>query len=175
MRKLLFTGSSGFLGKNILLSLQKDFKVSTIGLSEEEDYNVNIATTIPQLKEHFDVVLHAAGKAHSIPQTETEKKQFFDINYQRTKNLCKALEDTGLPESFIFISTVAVYGLEFGEDIDEDYPLNGNTLYALSKIKAEQFLTEWSNKNNVRLGVIHPALIAGPNPPRNLGDMIFRE
>jgi len=97
---------------------------------------------------------------------------FFDVNYEGTKNLCKALEKSYLPKAFVFISTVAVYGLEAGKNITEEYPLNGDTPYALSKIQAEQFLTEWCSKNNVVLSIIRPSLIAGPNPPGNLGAMI---
>ena len=44
--------------------------------------------------------------------------------------------------------------------------------YALSKIQAEQYLQEWCNKHHVTLGIIRPSLIAGPNPPGNLGAMI---
>lgn len=169
---LLFTGSSGFLGKNIKPLLEKHFTIKTMGLDSDEDYNVNIANTIPNIKDDFDVVLHAAGKAHSVPKTEKEKKVFFDVNFQGTVNLCKALENSYIPKAFIFISTVAVYGLEFGENITEEYPLNGETPYAISKIKAEQFLEEWSKNNNVTLSILRPSLIAGPNPPGNLGAMI---
>lgn len=48
----------------------------------------------------------------------------------------------------------------------------GKTPYADSKIKAEEFLQKWAAKNNVTLGIIRPSLIAGPNPPGNLGAMI---
>ena len=67
---------------------------------------------------------------------------------------------------------MAVYGLEFGENISEDHPLNGKDPYALSNIQAEEFLTDWCARNNITLGIIRPSLIAGPNPPGNLGAMI---
>ncbi len=169
---LLFTGSSGFLGKNIKPLLEKHFAIKTMGIDSNEDYNVDIANTIPNIKDNFYVVLHAAGKAHSVPRTEEEKKVFFDVNFQGTVNLCKALENSYIPKAFIFISTVAVYGLESGENITEEYPLNGDTPYAISKIKAEQFLEEWSKKHNVTLSILRPSLIAGPNPPGNLEAMI---
>ncbi|MEA4995144.1 MAG: NAD-dependent epimerase/dehydratase family protein [Petrimonas sp.] len=172
MNSFLFTGSSGFLGTNLKPWLQEKYLVKTMGLGTNDDYNINIAETIPEITEKFDVILHAAGKAHAVPKTEAEEKSFFDINYQGTINLCKALEQSGFPSAFIFISTVAVYGLEAGENITEEYPLNGDTPYALSKIKAEQFLTQWCRKNNVVLSIIRPSLIAGPNPPGNLGAMI---
>lgn len=172
MNKLLFTGASGFLGVNLKPLLKEDFEVKTLGLNDEDAYNVNIANSIPEFNEPFDVILHAAGKAHVVPKTEVEKKAFFDVNYQGTVNLCKALEKSSVPNAFIFISTVAVYGLETGEDITEEHPLNGDSPYALSKIQAEQFLTEWCKKNNVVLSILRPSLIAGPNPPGNLGAMI---
>ena len=172
INKLLFTGASGFLGANLIPLLKQEFEVKTLGLTDSDDYKVNIATTIPDFGDSFDVVLHAAGKAHVVPKTEEEKKLFFDINYRGTINLCKALEKYRLPKAFIFISTVAVYGLETGENITEEHPLNGDTPYALSKIQAEQFLTEWCSKNNVVLSIIRPSLIAGTNPPGNLGAMI---
>lgn len=170
--KLLFTGASGFLGSNLRLKFNHDFEVKTLGLTNTDEYNVNIATSIPSLDNSFDVVFHAAGKAHMVPKTESEKNAFFDVNFQGTVNLCKALEISGVPKAFIFISTVAVYGLEFGENITEEHPLNGDTPYALSKIQAEEYLTDWCARNNVTLGIIRPSLIAGPNPPGNLGDMI---
>ena len=170
--KLLFTGASGFLGHNIRPILARKYEITTIGLTREDTYTVNIAKEIPELKESYDIVLHAAGKAHVVPKTEAEKQAFYDVNLQGTKNLCKALEKSGIPKAFIFISTVAVYGCEFGSNITEEHPLNGNTPYALSKIQAEEFLTEWCNKHGVILSIIRPSLIAGSNPPGNLGAMI---
>ena len=170
--KLLFTGASGFLGSNICSLLNNKYIVSTIGLTSRDDYCVNIAKDIPTLSDSYEIILHAAGKAHSTPKTEEEKQLFFDVNLQGTKNLCVALERTSIPKAFIFISTVAVYGCDYGENITEEHPLNGMTSYALSKIQAEQYLQEWCNKHHVTLGIIRPSLIAGPNPPGNLGAMI---
>lgn len=169
---LLFTGVSGFLGQNILPVLQEIYEVYTLGLSDSNNIVVNLATTVPQLDSGFDIVLHAAGKAHATPTTEAEKKAFFDVNYQGTVNLCRALEQFILPKAFVFVSTVAVYGKEFGEDFTESEPLNGNTPYALSKIQAEEFLIDWCSSNNVKLSIIRPSLIAGPNAPGNLGAMV---
>lgn len=170
--KLLFTGASGFLGNHIYPLLKEKYSISTIGLTSLDNYSVNLAIEVPSLTERYDIVLHAAGKAHSIPQTEEEKQVFFQVNLQGTKNLCAALEKSGLPKTFIFISTVAVYGCDYGESIVEDHLLNGVTPYALSKIQAERFLQEWCSKHHVILGIIRPSLIAGPTPPGNLGSMI---
>ena len=172
MQNLLFTGASGFLGTNLKSVLEHNYNITTIGLSDKDNYNTNISKEIPQFKEKFDIVLHAAGKAHSVPKTEAEKQVFFDVNFQGTVNLCKGLEQSAIPSYIIFISTVAVYGVETGENISENHPLNGKTAYAQSKIQAERYLLEWCEKNNVTLSILRPSLIAGINPPGNLGAMI---
>ncbi len=169
---LLFTGASGFLGSNIIQLLNGAYNIISVGLSPQDTYLVDIATDIPTFIDAFDVVFHAAGKAHSVPKTEAEKRLFFDVNLQGTKNLCTALERSGIPKAFIFISTVAVYGCDSGENITEEHPLNGTTPYALSKIKAEKYLQGWCAMHNVKLSILRPSLIAGPNPPGNLGAMI---
>jgi nucleoside-diphosphate-sugar epimerase len=172
MKSLLFTGASGFLGYNINLLLSKSFDVVTMGLADIDNYKVNLVDEVPVLNERYNVVLHAAGKAHSVPTSDSEIKSFFDVNLQGTINLCNALEQSGVPQSFVFISSVAVYGVDFGVNITEENPLNGTTPYALSKIQAEKFLTEWCARFSVILSIIRPSLIAGPNPPGNLGAMI---
>lgn len=172
MKKLLFTGASGFLGYNIRPILEKSYDVHTIGLTDNDDIKFNIAKDVPPINTHYDVVLHAAGKAHTVPKTEAEKQVFYDVNYKGTVNLCKALENAGIPKTLIFISTVAVYGCEFGELIDEYHPLNGDSPYAKSKIMAEEYLTKWCLDHQVRLGILRPSLLAGKNAPGNLGAMV---
>lgn len=171
--KLLFTGASGFLGYNTLPILFKQYEtVHTMGLSDADDIKVNLAKEVPPINTHYDVVLHACGKAHVVPKTEAEKQAFFDVNYQGTVNLCAALEKVGVPKSLVFISTVAVYGCESGELITEEHPLDGEIPYAKSKIMAEEYLTQWCAKNGVVLGILRPSLLAGKNAPGNLGAMV---
>ena len=172
MEKLLFTGGTGFLGRNVRPILDRIYDVTTCGITSDDMLKVNLANEVPVLDKHYDIVLHACGKAHVVPKSEADKQAFYDVNFQGTVNICAALEKVGVPKALIFISTVAVYGCETGSDITEEHPLLGKTPYADSKIKAEEFLQEWAAKNNVTLGIIRPSLIAGPNPPGNLGAMI---
>lgn len=169
---LLFTGGTGFLGKNAMPVLKEYYEVTTCGITPDDMIKANFVTDVPELPVKYDVVLHACGKAHVVPKTEAEKQAFFDVNYTGTKHLCEALEKVGVPKALVFISTVAVYGCEYGDLITEDHPLNGETPYAKSKIMAEEFLTEWCKKNNVILGILRPSLLAGKNAPGNLGAMV---
>lgn len=172
MKRLLFTGGTGFLGKNIMPLLTKSYEVVTCGIAPDDTIKANLAKEAPKFDQHFDIVLHACGKAHVVPKTEAEKQAFFDVNYQGTVNLCSALEKVGVPKALVFISTVAVYGCEYGNLITEEHPLNGGSPYAKSKIMAEKYLTEWGKKHNVVLGILRPSLLAGKNAPGNLGAMV---
>lgn len=172
MDKLLFTGGTGFLGRNVMPLLREQYEVVTCGITSEDMIRANLAETVPQFDRHFDVVLHACGKAHTVPKTESEKQAFFDVNYQGTVNLCKALERVVPPKALVFISTVAVYGCDSGELISEEHPLNGVSPYAQSKIMAENYLTEWCAEHNVTLGILRPSLLAGKGAPGNLGAMV---
>ncbi len=171
IKKLLFTGASGFLGQNILPLLRENYDTTTLGSSVGNDISADLAKIVPTLSEHYDIVLHAAGKAHVLPKTPDEIQEFYDTNFQGTVNLCKSLEGRP-PKSFIFISTVAVYGCDFGENISEETPLNGTTPYAISKIMAERYLSEWCGSHGVKLCILRPPLIVGYNAKGNLGAML---
>lgn len=172
MEKILFTGGTGFLGKNAMPVLKERYEVTTCGITKNDMIKANFVTDVPELPEKYDIVLHACGKAHVVPKTEAEKKAFFDVNYTGTKHLCEALEKVGVPKAIVFISTVAVYGCEYGDLITEEHPLEGKIPYAKSKIMAEEYLTEWCKKNNVVLGILRPSLLAGRDAPGNLGAMV---
>lgn len=173
MEKLLFTGGTGFLGANVKPLLDKQYEVTTIGITDRDEIKADFVTDVPELPCKYDVVLHAAGKAHVYPKTEAEKQAFYDVNYKGTIHLCEALEKTGVPKAFIFISTMNVYGDKPGNmDTEDSRPLVGDSPYSDSKIKAEDFLTRWCKMNHVTLGILRPALLAGPNAPGNLGAMV---
>ena len=172
MEKLLFTGGTGFLGKNVMPILSQKYEVTTCGITLDDMIKANLAKEVPALPEHYDIVLHACGKAHMVPKTEEEKQAFYDVNYIGTIHLCDALEKVGVPKALVFISTVAVYGLDTGELVTEDHPLNGTTPYADSKKQAEDYLTKWCESHGVILGILRPSLLAGKNAPGNLGAMV---
>lgn len=166
----LLTGGTGFLGK-VIVKHKNIGLTKTLGRSEA-DYCVDLANEIPQLEE-IEMVVHCAGKAHSVPKTEAEGQEFFNVNVKGTENLLKGLEHAAtLPKSFVFISSVSVYGAENGINIGESCPLNAFEPYGKSKIQAERLVEKWCKENNVICSILRLPLIVGDNPPGNLGAMI---
>lgn len=166
--KILITGGNGFLGRNLQSYLKGAHEVVTLGRNESCDIQADLSQSCPELP-FFDLVIHAAGKAHDF--SSSEEDAYYQVNTQGTQYLLEALEKEP-PASFVFISTVAVYGKDDGENWDEQTSLQGQTPYAKSKIKAEELLTSWSKKHNVASYIFRLPLISGTNPPGNLGKMI---
>lgn len=169
--EVLLTGGSGFLGKTIYQKLNGHQLISLA--RNNADIICDLSKAIPTNLPKVDLVIHAAGKAHMIPKTEAERQLFFDVNVTGTRNLLTGLQNLAiLPKAFLFISTVAVYGLESGELINEDHPLLATDPYGQSKIQAEQMIQTWCKQNNVNCAMLRLPLIAGANPPGNLKSMI---
>ncbi|MDN3689478.1 NAD-dependent epimerase/dehydratase family protein [Cyclobacterium jeungdonense] len=171
MIKFLITGSTGFLGKLLVAGNPDSFlpledKSTGARIDISKPFSIPY-DTVP------DVIIHAAGKAHTVPGNAAEEQAFFKVNLEGTQNLCRALERlSSLPKAFIFISTVAVYGRSEGKLLSEDISLDGKTPYAKSKLLAEEWLTQWAKGKGVVLGIVRLPLVVGPHPPGNLGAMI---
>lgn len=170
MRTLL-TGASGFLGNYI----RKNFGDNLITLGRRADNQIqnDLANEVPKLQQ-FDMVIHSAGLAHRIPKNPEEEQKFYQVNLVGTQNLLKGLDACEYPpKAIVFISTVAVYGIEEGEMISELTTPKPETPYGKSKHEAEIILQNWCNNHKVNLVILRLPLIAGGvNPPGNLGAMI---
>ncbi len=177
--KILLTGYPGFLSRYLYqYFLSRGYEIDTLGLNEAESaegcrhYIFNLTSGVPKLiGGKYDIVIHAAGKAHTIPRCSAEIASFFDVNVKGTENLLNALCENA-PASFIFISSVAVYGAETGERISENAKLNANDPYGLSKIMAERLISQWCVSHNVRCGIVRLPIIAGSDAPGNWRSMV---
>jgi nucleoside-diphosphate-sugar epimerase len=167
--EILLTGSSGFLSSFLIKGI---LNCNILKLSRtKSDFNIDLSKYTPVFNKTFDLVIHAAGKAHSIPTTQEEIVSFNNINVIGTQNLLKGLINN-LPKQFVFISSVSVYGITSGESISEMTPLLANDPYGNSKIKAEYFVRTWCEEHNVTCTILRLPLVVGQNPPGNLGEMI---
>lgn len=163
----LLTGATGFLGR--IINKHQQVRTLRLGRGPQSDIRCDLSQEIPALPE-VHTVIHNAGKAHSRSQTAAEAKSSFAVNERGTRNLLKGLE-AHPPKQFIFISTVAVYGLDAGQNIFESAHLLGKTPYAKSKIKAENAVREWCTERGIPALILRLPLVYGPNPPGNLGDI----
>jgi len=168
---ILFTGSSGFVGKNIIDKFKIDNNVYTLS-RHDAFYNIDLTQTVPIIQHKYDLVIHAAGVAHLMSNSSLVNQFIYDSNIIATRNLLKSFNDNYIPSNFIFLSSVAVYGEEEGYMINELNDLRGKTSYARSKIECENIIINWCKINNVTCTILRLPLLIGPNPKGNLGALI---
>lgn len=168
---ILITGASGFLGSVLNNYLVQNYNTYTLAKSNAY-FSYNLTEGCNLLNHKFDIVIHAAGKAHNSSNIELNKDEFYQVNVIGTQNLLKGLTKSSIPKYFVFISSVSVYGQDSGININENYSLSAKDPYGVSKIKAEHEILEWCERNNVICSILRLPLIVGPNPPGNLGAMI---
>lgn len=168
--EILLTGANGFLGRALQQQLQ-DHQVTSLGRANA-DVLADLSRTVPEFNQDFELVVHAAGQAHLVPRGIDQINLFQQVNVQGTANLLAGLEKRTIPKYFVFISSVSVYGLDTGADITEEAPLAATDPYGKSKIAAEMLVKDWCTRHEVKCTILRLPLIAGPNPPGNLGFML---
>lgn len=170
---VLLTGASGFLGNYLCAELERK-NISTISIgrssnSSSQHIQCDLTVEAPRIPERPSKVIHCAGLAHVVPRTDTDKRKFTTINVDGTRNLLKGLLDSNaIPDLLVFVSSVAVYGLDSGRLIDENQPAKPNTPYGRSKLECEKLLTHWCEEHKVKLLIIRPPLILGKYAKGNL-------
>lgn len=169
--KILLTGGSGFLGNYFLKANLGE--LVTLGKSSSNTISCDLSIQVPTIPQ-VEAVIHSAGWAHRIPTTPDEESKFYQVNLFGTQNLLMGLDlMSQAPKYFIFVSTVAVYGLEEGIGISEQKNPEPSSPYAKSKYEAELLIQNWAKAKGVKLVILRLPLIAGgKNTPGNLGAMI---
>lgn len=174
MKKVLITGSEGFVGQHLVSILKDDYQI--IGLSRNTQLvsGGNIRYEIGDLldvefinslieKYLPDVIIHLAGIAKSWGN---DPKQVFDINLFGTLNIYEAilkLKSDSFNPKIIFISSAEVYGnTKDPSRIKEDDILNPINSYGTSKLAADRLSYQYSKAHNLNITVLRPFPHIGP-------------
>lgn len=172
---ILLTGASGFLGSRIYRQLIQQNKVTTVGRTPigRQHIRCDLSQTVPTLpNKEYDLIVHCAGKAHSVARNASERADYERVNVQGTARLLQALEELPvLPLAFVYISTVLVYGRSEGNFLTEDTPLSATDAYGSSKIRAETVVREWACRTGVRTTILRLPLVVAEQLKGNLAAM----
>ncbi len=182
MKNILITGATGFVGSALCTLLEKsphvftamvrtggnfdvDCSVVHCDLSEETDYDT--------LLSNVDVVIHLAGRAHVLNETESDPYEAFAaINVHATRQLVSAAARLGV-ERFIYMSTTKVCGeTTSAKPFNERTPINPADDYAKTKALAESVIQEVCESSAMEYVIIRPPLVYGPNVKANFKRLI---
>ena len=170
VKTILLTGHTGFLGSVIYRELRNQFNVVTLGRNQYCDYTIDFSkwNGALELKHSIDAIIHVAGLAHNKAHSD---EQMIRVNVTAVDFLLKLASRESI-ENIVFISSVAVYGKDYGLDISEGSDLNPKSVYGRSKRDSETLITKWAKENNANFLNLRLPLIVGPKPPGNLGKLI---
>lgn len=170
-KKILVTGSSGFIGGALVEHLVKR-GFNTIGASRNNTFIHPLYTfyKISSLEQgadwstplhNVDTVVHCAARAHILKEkVKSPIDEFRKINVEATLQLAKQACKAGV-KRFIFISSIGVLGDETKRGIafNESMPEDPKAIYAISKLEAEKALKKFAKSSGLELVIIRPALV----------------
>ena len=173
MENIIITGATGFIGRRLIKELLKHYPAENIlclikdNISDNDELemsgrkilrDLNIKTReidLPSGRGLNDLQVKADIVFHLGASTESGDKDH-SCNDRGTKNLLIALSPIDPETKFIFTSTAAVYSGR--KDIDR--PIDQTTIpaasneYGRSKLRAEKFIKEYSDKFGFSVTVI---------------------
>lgn len=184
-KKILLTGGTGFVGREVLSKLIESNKYHVTLLSRRSIKTVEveqvIATDITSkeslseaFKSEIDTVIHCAARVHVMNETALDPlAEFRKINVDGTLKLAQKAIENGV-KRFIFVSTIKVNG----ETTDKNRPFTANDIpapidpYGISKYEAEKALLSLAAKSNLEVVIIRPVLVYGPGVKANFESMM---
>lgn len=150
---IFITGSSGFVGKNLLKNFENIYTFSKY----EKEFSINI---------NQETVVHLAGKAHDLKNI-TDPSGYYAVN----TNLTKALFDKFIDSNasvFITLSSVKAVADSLEIVLSEDHIPNPFTDYGKSKLLAEEYILSKQIPKGKRVFILRPCMIHGPGNKGNL-------
>lgn len=142
------------------LKMHKDLQVV------ELDFTVGDQFEFDRLMTGCSTVVHCAGLVH---QADAPAAHYEAINFRATQMVAAAAKRAKV-DSFVFLSSSAVYGRGPYSEIDEYGPLQADTPYAVSKLRCEQWL-----KDNAPAGqtiILRPSFVFGEGDRGNILSLV---
>lgn len=184
--QLLVTGSSGFVGRQLIQQLQglPEYNVRALVrrlpnvLATGVDYSVlpdfsTVTVGHPALQ-GVDVVVHLASRVHVMNDTESDPLEAFRrVNVGYTLQLARSAVAAGV-KRFIFVSSVKVNGEQtaLGRPYSEADVPSPVDPYGVSKMEAENALRALGAETGLEVVIVRPVLVYGPGVKANFANMM---
>jgi len=184
MPNILLTGASGFLGRQLTISLKnKPHICLTAAVRRAVQLSATNVVEVQSLDANTDwsyavtdqqVVIHTAARVHTMKDEVSDPlAEYRRINVDGTLNLARQSAAAGV-DRFIFISSIKVNGEQtpLGQPFTADDTAAPEDAYGISKWEAEQGLKKIAAETGMEVVIIRPPLVYGPNVKGNFASMI---
>lgn len=161
MTKIFITGSTGFVGKNLVNELKKR-NLSFVAGDRSLYGDLVTQNNWEEVLSGYNSVIHLAGRVHVMCEKSSDPlEQFRLINVIATLNIARAAKRVGV-KRFIFLSSVKVNGEEtFKTPFSANDLPSPNDPYGISKMEAEAELMKLHVPGIFEIVIIRPPLIYG--------------
>lgn len=173
MIKVLVTGSTGFVGRNLIPYLLEkgEYKIYRIDRGRQLKTIPGVETflwTELQALEGvvFDVIIHLAGKAHDT-QGSSEEEQYDKINFGLTREIFDFFV-ASKSTKFIYLSSVKAAADAVEGPLTEEAITLPATAYGISKLKGEKYIQSKELSAHQYYYILRPCMIHGPENKGNL-------
>lgn len=154
MSKVLVTGSTGFIGKALIIKLL----TSEHEILELKRHSGDISDKSTWDLQKADVVIHLAARTF-VPDSWADPQGFLQTNFQGT--VC-ALEYCRKHNATLIFLSSYMYGKPVSLPIPETAILNAFNPYALSKKLAEEACAFYAKHFNIGVTILRPFNVYGP-------------
>ena len=152
-KKILITGSNGFLGNLAKEYFIQNYELVFVDLSTSSDanfYKVDIGnfTEIDDVitKEKPNIIFHFASEIFDT----YNKKKIYRTNVEGSNNIKKSAIKNNV-ENLIFTSTFSLFEENYDYLISESEPISCKNYYGITKSKVERLLLESDSELNVSI------------------------
>ena len=192
--KAFVTGSTGFLGNNLVRQLvAQGHEVVALMRSTEKGQRVlgdvggrvtfvqGDMTDIPGFAAQLDgcdVLFHAAAYFREYFQPGSATDNFERININATRALLTEAERRGVRKA-IYVSSTTVIGMKpdgaAGDETTAPDPRQAKNLYAQSKVRAEAAVFDWLKDHTMPVVLVLPGWMYGPSDyaPTSAGQIVL--
>lgn len=182
--KLLVTGSSGFVGRQLTKRCaQNQWEVCSVSRVREQENlcpstfivdSIDSTTDWQGAFEGIDCVVHCAARVHQMKESKSGVLDAYrEVNTRGTLNLARQAAQAGV-KRFVFVSSIKVNG-EFtapNQPFTPDLTHVPGDPYGLSKYEAEVQLKQLANETGLEAVIIRPPLVYGPGVKANFLSMM---
>jgi nucleoside-diphosphate-sugar epimerase len=174
VRKVLVTGSNGFVGSTLCAELQTR-NVSHVRAVRNKSAKEEIAVGSFQsgsdwsmALEGCDVVIHLAARVHMMREQGGDRlSDYRVVNVDATLNLARQALSRGV-KRFVFVSSIKVNGEQTsGLRFSALDPAAPSDPYGLSKHEAELALLALASSSEMEVVIVRPPLVYGPGVRAN--------
>lgn len=181
MKKILVTGSAGFIGSHLTEALVKNnYKVRALvhynslrGIGNLQFVGKKILNNIDlvfgnieddyyikKISQKMECIIHLAALI-GIPYSYDAVQSYINTNIIGTHNILQAALENNVRQ-VIHTSTSEVYGSAEYTPIDEKHPLKGQSPYSATKIAADKLAESYWRSFGLPVSIIRPFNTYGP-------------